>query len=101
MALFEKKTTVFQKKDKEAFEKAKSLLKEAGIKGIRSGAYENEPPVCGCGSKLDPRDFGSSGKIDRKIYYLEVPVSQEEQAIKVLRESSLHIIEQYPSKNFF
>ena len=39
---------------------------------MESGFYETEPPLCGCGAKLDHRDFGPNGKIDRKTYYISV-----------------------------
>ena len=40
-------------------------LKDAGIKVMETGFYETEAPACGCGAKLDHRDFGPNGKIDR------------------------------------
>ena len=39
MALFEKRTLVFQKQDKAAYRQAKEALKAGGIKGIRSGDF--------------------------------------------------------------
>ena len=48
------------------------VLKSAGICGVKSGSYEAESLcACGCGSKLDPRDFGINSRIDRAIYYVE------------------------------
>ena len=35
-----------------------------------SGFYDTEAPICGCGAKLDHRDFGPNGPIDRHTYYL-------------------------------
>lgn len=94
MALFEKRTLVFQKQDKAAFRQAKDALKAGGITGIRSGDFENEPPVCGCGSKLDPRNFGANGKIDRSFYWIEVPDSQLEKAQQLLTPLGLNCIEE-------
>lgn len=80
MALFEKKDYVFRKKDRRAWLLAREELEAAGITGVRAGSVEVEPPVCGCGAKLDPRDFGKNGRIDRRLYYIRVPLSQLEQA---------------------
>ena len=43
----------------------------------------------GCGAKLDPRDFGPRGRIDREIYWVEVRQSDEEQARDILRRSGI------------
>ena len=29
---------------------------------MEAGFYETEAPLCGCGAKLDHRDFGPNGK---------------------------------------
>lgn len=84
MALFEKREVVFRRKDKEGWERAKRILKEAGVEGVRAGAYEAEAPVCGCGSKLDPRDFGPKGKIDRRTFDIRVPLREAERARALL-----------------
>ena len=49
-----------------------------------SGSYESEPPVCGCGAKLDLRDFGPGGKIDRSSYYIFVRPEDAERARELL-----------------
>lgn len=85
MRLFEKKRTIFQEKDKTTWMRAKLALREAGVKGVHAGSYEDEPPVCGCGSKLDPRDFGAHGKIDRRMYYIDVPDSIVEEAGAIVK----------------
>lgn len=84
MALFEKRETVYDKRDKEGWRQAKEALKAAGIRGVRGISYETEPPACGCGSKLDPRDFGPKGKIDRRMYRVTVPAPEAERARAVL-----------------
>lgn len=86
MALFEKRDYVFRKKDRAAWLAAREELRRAGITGVRAGSVEVEPPACGCGAKLDPRDFGKKGKIDRRLYYIRVPVAQLERAKAVLEE---------------
>jgi len=43
----------------------------------------------GCGAKLDPRDFGGKGKIDRDIYWIEVPVEEEAHVKEVLLRNGL------------
>ena len=40
----------------------------------------------GCGCKLDVRDFSGNGKIDRKMYYIDVKVSLLEQARAVMEQ---------------
>lgn len=86
MSLFEKRETVFDKRDKTGWQQAKETLKAAGIRGVRGTVYETEPPVCGCGSKLDPRDFGPKGKIDRCMYRITVPAPEAEKARTALAE---------------
>ena len=87
MSLFEKRETVFDQKDKTAWRTAKDTLKAAGIRILRAGSYETEPPVCGCGAKLDPRNFGPKGKIDRSRYYIDVSVKDADAARKVLEKA--------------
>lgn len=87
--LFKKKETVFERKDKALWEKAKTALKEAGIRSVRAGFSEDEPPVCGCGSKLDPRNFGPRGKIDRNTYYIRVAEQEAEAAREIIRQAGL------------
>lgn len=70
---FERKERVFSKKNYSAWKEAKKALKAAGIR-YSAGYYETEMPVGGCGAKLDIRDFGANGKIERQVYYIDVPV---------------------------
>ncbi|MDO4354970.1 MAG: hypothetical protein Q4E13_00495 [Clostridia bacterium] len=99
MALFEKRELIFRKRDKAGFRQVKSVLKEAGITGIQARSYENEPPVCGCGSKLDPRDFGDNGKVERSFYAIFVPVSQAGRARQLLEPLGLNCIEESRSRH--
>lgn len=84
MALFEKKEEVFCKQDREGWTAAKAALKAAGIRGVKAWHYESEPPVGGCGCKLDIRNFGPNGRIDREMYVVAVPAAELERAAAVL-----------------
>ena len=90
MGLFEKHVDIFKKRDKESWQQIKAALKEAGYTGARSGHYLQETVMGGgCGAKLDPRDFGGHGKIDRDIYWVDVKQSSEEKAREILRQSGI------------
>ena len=91
MGLFEKKVTVFRKKDKAACKLARAALTEAGLRGVKSGSFENEAPACGCGSKLDPRDFGPNGKVDRLVYYVDVPAALADEARQILTDAGIEV----------
>ena len=85
MGLFEKREKAFEVwGDQKRWKAAKRQLKEAGIKMVETGFYETEPPLCGCGAKLDHRDFGPNGKIDRKTYYISVRPEDVDQAKEAL-----------------
>ena len=87
--LFKKKVTIFERKDRALWEAVRNALKDAGIRGVRAGFSEDEPPVCGCGSKLDPRNFGPRGKIDRNTYYILVAETEAEAALEAIRNAGL------------
>lgn len=81
MGIFQKKTVIYQEKGQKAHYRAvKEALKNAGISGVSGSVWSDEPPVCGCGAKLDVRDFGPNGKIDRDIYTIRVPEESAENA---------------------
>ena len=84
MALFEKREEVFCKRDRAGWTAAKAALKAAGVRGVRAWHFEDEPPVGGCGCKLDIRNFGPRGRIDREQYFITVPAEEAEKARKVL-----------------
>ena len=87
MGFFSKKITVYKEKGcKEDWQKAKARLKEAGIP-FASTSLPSEAPACGCGAKLDIRDFGPQGKIDRNFYYIDVPEKDYEKARTLLMEA--------------
>ena len=88
--MFKKRVDIFKKRDKETWLQIKAALKEAGLPGVRSGHYLQETVMGGgCGAKLDPRDFGGHGKIDRDIYWVDVKQSDEEKAREILRQSGI------------
>jgi hypothetical protein len=72
-----------EQRGKEEWKAAKEKLKAAGL-NIHSGFYEKECPVGGCGSKLDIRDFGPRGRIDRKGYYIRVDLKDAAKAKEIL-----------------
>lgn len=83
--MFEKRVMIFEKRDREAWTRIKTALKSGGIRGVRSGHYSHEDvTVGGCGAKLDPRDFGKKGKIDREIYWIRVPEKDAERILESL-----------------
>ena len=79
--MFKKRVDIFKKRDKETWLQIKAALKDAGLPGVRSGHYLQETVMGGgCGAKLDPRDFGGHGRIDRDIYWVSVIQGDEEKA---------------------
>ncbi len=88
--MFEKRVTIFEKRDKAAWRQIREILKAGGLKGVRAGHYSREDvTVGGCGAKLDPRDFGKNGKIDREIYWVKVPEKDREEALRLLSEKGV------------
>ena len=88
--MFKKRVDIFKKRDKETWLQIKAALKDAGLPGVRSGHYLQETVMGGgCGAKLDPRDFGGKGKIDRDIYWVEVPAEEEARAREILRANGI------------
>ena len=88
--MFEKRVDIFKKRDKETWIKIKEALKEAGLSGVKSGHYLQETVMGGgCGAKLDPRNFGSKGVIDRDIYWVKVIAGDEEKAREILRQNGI------------
>ena len=88
--MFKKRVDIFKKRDKETWLLIKSALKDAGLPVVRSGHYLQETVMGGgCGAKLDPRDFGGHGRIDRDIYWVSVIQGDEEKAQEILRRNGL------------
>ena len=87
---FSKKITIFKKKDRETWLKIKDALKNSGLKGVRASHYPIDSLcACGCGSKLDPRNFGAKGYIDRDVYFVDVNEKDFEFAKKILSEKCI------------
>ena len=62
MGFFTKKITVYKEKGCKAhWQTAKKALKSAGI-SFSSTSLPSEAPTCGCGAKLDIRDFGPKNR---------------------------------------
>ncbi len=88
--LFKKRIPIFKKRDRETWTRIRKTLKEAGVKGVRSGHFLQETVMGGgCGAKLDPRDFGRKGKIDREIYWVSVLPDDEERVRGILRRNGI------------
>lgn len=88
--MFEKRVEIFKKRDRESWQQIRAALKAAGLRGVRAGHYLQETVMGGgCGAKLDPRDFGARGRIDRDIYWVKVPEAQEQAARDILRRAGL------------
>ncbi|MBQ7557132.1 MAG: hypothetical protein IJT00_03625 [Lachnospiraceae bacterium] len=88
--MFEKKVTIFKKKDSATWKQIKDLLKNEGFKGVRAGHYFADPVAAGgCGAKLDPRSFSAGGRIDRDIYFIEVKEQDRDRALSVIHDNGL------------
>ena len=88
--MFEKRVEIFKKRDRETWLQIKTALKEAGLPGVRAGHYLQETVMGGgCGAKLDPRNFGGHGTIDRDIYWVKVIAADEEKAREILRQNGI------------
>ncbi|MGI6075485.1 MAG: hypothetical protein ACOYD9_03860 [Pyramidobacter sp.] len=88
--LFEKKTLVYKKKDRETWEQIRKALKEEGIKHVSAGhCFADALSPNGIGGMLDPRDFGAKGKVDRDVYYIRVRESDREAALEAMRRHGL------------
>lgn len=87
MGLFIRKVKVYEAKGKkQEWKNLRKVMKEAGIRQISADRWQDEPPVCGCGAKLDVRDFGPNGRIDRDIYTIRVPESELGKAHELVKQ---------------
>ncbi len=85
MALFGKREVVFRAPgDKARWQAAKEALKAANIEIMEANSYEGEIPLCSCGAKIDRRNYGPNGWIDRRVYYIAVRPEDVERAGQVL-----------------
>ena len=85
MALFGKREVVFRAPgDKARWKAAKEALKAADMRIMEAGSYEGEMSLCSCGAKIDRRNYGPNGWIDRRVYYIAVRPEDVERAGQVL-----------------
>ena len=85
MALFGKREIVFKTVgDSRRWKDAKAALKAANIRIMEAGSHESEEPICSCGAKIDRRNYGPYGWIDRRAYYVAVRPEDVGQACAVL-----------------
>lgn len=90
---FAKKITLYKKKDRETWQKIKNVLKEAGLKGVRASHYPIDSlNACGCGAKVDPRNFGTNGYIGRHVYFVDVNKEDLERAKKILLDKKIEAV---------
>ncbi|MBQ8956348.1 MAG: hypothetical protein IJ075_05210 [Lachnospiraceae bacterium] len=76
--------------ERETWKQIKASLKSAGLKGFKAGHYFQETVMgCGCGAKLDPRDFGGNGRVDHDIYWVKVIEGDEDKALEILRQDGI------------
>ena len=81
---------IYKKKDKETWTKIKSALKEGGLTGFKASHYLQDSVMAGgCGAKLDPRDFGSKGKIDHEVYVIKVKENDVDKAKEILLKNGI------------
>ncbi len=88
--MFEKMTDIYKKKDRETWQQIKTALKEGGLTGFKAGHYLQDSVMAGgCGAKLDPRDFGKKGKVDREVYFIKVKEKDVSKANDILLKNGL------------
>lgn len=86
MALFGKREIVFEVQgDRDRWKAAREALRNAGIPVMEALSREGEMPLCGCGAKIDRRNYGPNGWIDRRLYYIAVRPGDAEAARQTLR----------------
>lgn len=85
MVLFGKREVVFKTVgDRDRWKRARAALKSADIQIMEAGSFEGEMPICSCGAKIDRRNYGPNGWIDRRVYYVAVRPKDMEQARSIL-----------------
>lgn len=77
-----KKVLVYRSKDEEDWNRARKLLQEADIECFPFTTQE--PPVPGCGAKIDPRKFLNRKPVPTTIYKIEVTTEDMEKAESAL-----------------
>lgn len=88
--LFEKKIDFYKKKDRETWEQIRKALRKEGIRHVSAGHYFGDSLAPnGIGGQLDPRNFGSAGRIDRDIYYIRIREEDADKAREAIRRHGL------------
>lgn len=78
---------VYEAKGKKAeWKLVRRALKEAGLEKVKANVWQDEAGACGCGAKLDVRDFGPNGKIDRDVYSIRVRKEDAGKAEEIVRQ---------------
>ncbi len=73
-----RKSLVYRSKDKADWEKAQKLLRDAGVACFPYAG--EEPPVPGCGAKIDPRKFMNPNPVPTTLYEIKVASEDREKA---------------------
>ena len=91
--LLRRNALVYCSKDRDDWEKARALLRQAEIE--HSAWESEEPPAGGCGGKADPRPVLTGKKaIPRTIFKIEVAAAGEKAARTVL-EGKVRPVQHY------
>ncbi len=78
------KRLVYSSKDREDWEKAKSILQKERL--AFHDWISEEPPVGGCGSKIDIRSFGKGKPVPKEIFKIEVDKHDLQHAQDILKD---------------
>ena len=77
-----KQVRVYRSKDQADWEKAQTLLAEAGIPA--TPFVTQEVSGTGCGAKIDPRTFLNKTPLQKVVFHIDVAAADEERAKAVL-----------------
>ena len=87
--MFVRKALVYRSKDKQDWEKAQELLGQAGLECFPFAGQE--PPVPGCGAKIDPRKFMNKSPVPTTLYTIQVAAADKEKAEAALADKVLPV----------
>lgn len=85
-----KRALIYRSKDKQDWEKAQNLLQKAGLACFPF--VGEEPPVPGCGAKIDPRKFMNPKPVPTTLYTIDVAAEDKEKAAAVLAGKVLPVL---------
>ena len=83
------KALVYRSKDRADWDKAQQLLREAGVENFPFTG--EEPPVPGCGAKIDPRKFMNPNPVPTTLYTIQVAAADRERAQAALEGKVLPV----------